>query len=981
MYLVCVALLALLLGPAAQAARDVTAPGDKTVAIPNNGNWPANEQVNQAIDNQIVTKYLHFSGATEPTGLAVTPAAGATLVTGINLCTANDAPERDPMTYELSGSNDSIDGPWTLISSGNITAWTTDPGRRVWLTKPIAFANTVSYKHYKLMFPACRGPAQNSMQIAEIELLSDVFVATGPSPANGATGVEQPVLQWVPGDTAAFVDVYYSTSPEIVAGDLLKRYPALQKMTYYVGKYPWAPGQKYYWRVDCIDKNNNVYTGEVWSFTAKPVTAYAPNPMDGDKWISTATTLNWSVGQGAMRHNVYFSTDKNAVLNRDASASKGEQLAPTFNPGELAENTTYYWAVDEIPATAANVGPLWTFTTVGPGGGLKGEYFNNTTLSGLPVLTRIDPEINVTAAIGAPVVDSGWSARWTADLEITQSDTYNFALNSHAYTRMRIDNQLIIDKWAVPGVGTPTVVSKYFSLPVPLERGIHALVVEYVCTGTYAETFTWWTATMAEVTVPAGPLQPPVRARALYPTNGDANVPQDALLTWSVGEKAAKHDVYFGDDEAAVAAADASSSLYKGQQEENSFDPGQLEWNKKYYWRVDEVNDAETDSPWASSVWSFTTADFLVVDNIESYNDEEGTGTRLYETWIDGYTDTESGSTVGNMDPPFAERTIVHGGTQSMPMDYNNIGTYLFSHAYREFSPVQDWTVNGVTDLAIWFRGYPAALPAVTPDAAGKMVVKGEGSDIWNNSDQFTFVYKTLNGDGSLVARVTSNGTGTNQWAKGGVMIRDGLDAGSVHAMMVMTGGGGNGASFQYRTTADAASGNGDATTAVAPPYYVKIERSGDTLTGSISPDGTNWTPLGTPQYVAMTSPAYIGICVSAGSAGNYRTFEFDKITPTGAAGSWQTREIGLNRNGTAPLYVILEESPTKKATVVHPDPAAVNVTKWTEWRIPLTQFTGVNPKKVKRLYLGVGDEANPVQDGAGRIFIDDIRVMKPIAP
>jgi hypothetical protein len=976
-YLGCIALVALLLGPVAQAARDVTAPGDSIVAIPDNGNWPGNEQVNQAIDNQIVTKYLHFSGATEPTGFAVTPAAGATLVTGINLCSANDAVERDPVTYELSGSNDSINGPWTLISSGNITEWATAaPARRVWLTKPITFANTVSYQHYKLMFPTCRGPGQNSKQIAEVELLSQVLVATGASPANGATGVELPLLQWVPGDTAAFVDVYVSTSPDIPAEDRFNRYPASNKMAYYMGKYPWTPGQKYYWRVDCIDKDNNVYTGDVWSFTAKPVTAYAPDPLDGDKWISTSTTLSWSPGQGAMKHKLYFSTDQDAVANRDASAYQNELTAPTFNPGELAENTTYYWAVDETPATAANVGAVWRFTTVGPGGGLKGEYFNNTGLSGLPVLTRIDSEINVTAAIGAPVPDTGWSARWTADLEITQPDTYNFAINCHAGTRMWVDGKLLIDRWV-----TPTVPSKYFALPIYLEKGMHSLVVEYFNTADYAETLYWSTASKAETIVPAGPLQPPVRARALYPANRDVNVPQDALLTWSVGEKAAKHDVYFGDDEAAVAAADTSSSLYKGQQEENSFDPGQLEWNKSYYWRVDEVNDAETDSPWVAGVWSFTTADFLVVDDMEIYNDAEDTGTRIYETWIDGYTDGLSGSTVGNLDPPFAERTIVHGGVQSMPMDYNNINAPFFSHAYRELSPVQDWTVNGVTDLAIWVRGYPAALPAVTPDAAGKMTVSGEGSDIWNNSDQFTFVYKTLSGDGTLVARVTSNGVGSNQWAKGGVMIRDSLAAGSVHAMMVMTGGGGNGASFQYRVTADAGSANGDATTAVAPPYYVKIERAGDTLTGSISADNTNWTLIGSPQFIPMTAPVYVGLCVDSGAAGTYRTFEFDKITATGASGAWQTREIGLNRNSPQSLYVMLEDSAGKKATVVNPDAALINATTWTEWKIPLSQFTGVNAKKVKTLYLGVGDEANPAADGAGRIFFDDIRVMKPAEP
>ena len=109
------------------------------------------------------------------------------------------------------------------------------------------------------------------------------------------------------------------------------------------------------------------------------------------------------------------------------------------------------------------------------------------------------------------------------------------------------------------------------------------------------------------------------------------------------------------------------------------FDPGDLEWNKTYYWRVDEVNAADPASPWKGSVWSFTTADFLVVDDFEAYTDDEGS--RIYESWIDGYADQSNGSIVGHLDPPFAERTIVHGGKQSMPLDYNNVKQPYFSEA------------------------------------------------------------------------------------------------------------------------------------------------------------------------------------------------------------------------------------------------------------------------------------------------------------
>jgi hypothetical protein len=63
---------------------------------------------------------------------------------------------------------------------------------------------------------------------------------------------------------------------------------------------------------------------------------------------------------------------------------------------------------------------------------------------------------------------------------------------------------------------------------------------------------------------------------------------------------------------------------------------------------------------------------------------------------------------------------------------------------------------------------------------------------------------------------------------------------------------------------------------------------------------------------------------------------------------------------------------------VVDPNEAAVNATQWTEWKIPLTDLAGVSLNKVERLYIGVGDPQNAAPDGYGRVYIDDIRVMKP---
>jgi hypothetical protein len=302
-------------------------------------------------------------------------------------------------------------------------------------------------------------------------------------------------------------------------------------------------------------------------------------------------------------------------------------------------------------------------------------------------------------------------------------------------------------------------------------------------------------------------------------------------------------------------------------------------------------------------------------------------------------------------------------GAQSMPMDYDNTKTPFFSETVREFSSPQNWTVDEATDLSLWVRGNPAVTSvAITEAAGGKITLTGDGTDIWNNSDQFTFAYKTLNGDGSMTARVVSIGPGTNTWAKAGVMIRDSLDGASTHAMMVMTansdGSAGNGASFQWRPAADGASSNSDSTLVVKPPYWVKIDRLGDSLSGSYSADGTTWRSLGVPQVITMGAPVYIGLCVTSHQAGEQRTFEFDSITTMGAVtGAWQGAIItSPHHNSPESLYVVVEDSAGKVTVVTHPDPAVTTVTDWTQWRIPLSNFTGVNLSKVRKMYIGVGD-------------------------
>ncbi|MBP7053243.1 MAG: hypothetical protein KBE65_19725 [Phycisphaerae bacterium] len=153
---------------------DVTAPGDAIRGVPNDGDWPDAEAPANAIDNDVDTKYLHFKGAMQPTGFQVQPASGPTIIHEMTFTTANDATERDPVQFEVYGATEGIDGPYTLIASGDITdfAGPVEWPRLTPNSTPITFPNETAYRYYQVLFPAVRDPASaNSMQIAEVELI------------------------------------------------------------------------------------------------------------------------------------------------------------------------------------------------------------------------------------------------------------------------------------------------------------------------------------------------------------------------------------------------------------------------------------------------------------------------------------------------------------------------------------------------------------------------------------------------------------------------------------------------------------------------------------------------------------------------------------------------------------------------------------------------------------------------------------------
>jgi hypothetical protein len=803
--------------------------------------------------------------------------------------------------------------------------------------------------------------------------------ARDPIPPDGGIN-EVGQISWTKGAASAKRNVYLGTTRELTDADRVLTNKT--SASYYAGDL--EPGATYYWRVDEIDKDNNVFPGPVWSFMMAPLSAYSPTPANGVKYIDPNVTLTWKPGQNAFDHELYFSTNKAAVEGRDAAAlqtSTDIDDFQTFTPGPLTLGTTYYWAVDETDLDEIKTpGDVWSFTVLSAMDGALGEYFLGTTPGGVPILVRADPAIDFEWGDGSPggtVPVDDFSVRWTADLKVDVPGTYTFIGRADDGIRVWLNGEQIIDGWVEQGA------TDYSSPAIQLGRSVYALVMEYFERGGGAVAhLDWKRAGMARTPIPISALGMPGRlAQLVYPQGGDANVPQNVILSWKAATKAVKHAVYFGTDKAAVenATLDAAVLLNK---DVLTFDPGQLDANTTYYWRVDEVNTADTTSPWQGAVADFTTASCLIVDNFETYSGDNA----VFDTWLDNYDTTatvQKGAIVGFDAEPYIETRAanVHGGRQSMPLSYDNTGPkYLYSQTVRDVD-VADWASNG-TELSLWVKGRP---PAFMETATG-VKMSASGADIVGQTDEFRYAYKPLTGDGSITVRVDRLDI-TSGWCKAGVMIRSSLDPVVPQVDMIISGT--NGFEFQWRLAANTDTSSVNTYAYVQPtPQWVRLIRKGNTFTGESSPDGVTWSKIVTTDTppatsvidVPMTGTVYIGLVLTATAAGSTTVGEFSNITVEGATGAWQVKAIAGDHNVSndlAPFYVILEDSTSKKSPPVS-NPTLVSAENWTQWKIPLSSFTGISLSKVKKIYLGVGNPQNPAVGGSGDLWIDDIRVTKP---
>ena len=585
--------------------------------------------------------------------------------------------------------------------------------------------------------------------------------ASVPNPANGATGITVQLLGWTAGDTAALHDVYFGTDQAAVAAadksDTTGIYRGRQNYLVYWHLPGLTPATTYYWRVDEIEANGTtIHKGDIWSFSAPPLTAWGPKPADGATNVLPAIELKWSSGWKATKHRLYFGDSFTDVDNGTGGTDKGERLLSetTYPTGPLYPETTYYWRVDENDGTTWHKGNIWSFATSAGGSGVMREWWLN--IGGGVTIPDLTGNVNYpdnptgreTLDIFEGPVDwaDNYGSRLYGWLMPPESGDYTFWIATDDPGQLWLstdadpaNKQMIasVSGWTpsrdFDNTGGGSGGASQKSLAISLVKGkayyIEALMKEGGGGDNIAVAWQGGPITSRQIIsggyVSLAPF-PPIKAFGPIPANLATDVSDTVTLRWSAGQKAATHNVYFGTDATAVAnATTASTGIYRGQQNlaAASYAPTEapLQWNKTYYWRIDEVNPAEPDGPWKGIVWSFTTANYIVVDDFESYTDD--VGNRIFQTWKDGwgynepapgYPGNGTGSAVGYSQPPFAEPTTVHGGGQSMPLAYDNSGAAgkaRYSETLREWASPQDWTRNNVKVLTLYFYGALANAP------------------------------------------------------------------------------------------------------------------------------------------------------------------------------------------------------------------------------------------------------------------------------
>ncbi len=519
--------------------------------------------------------------------------------------------------------------------------------------------------------------------------------------------------------------------------------------------------------------------------------AKRPHPADGATEVSRDVVLNWVPGVFAPPtngHRVYISENFDDVKNGIGGIT---QSASSYAPPERFDfDTTYYWRVDEVnapPDSTVHEGKVWSFTTellaypvddiivtasssasedMGPENTINGSGLDANDLHSMEVT---DMWLSGSEPGGAWIEYELDKVYKLHEISVWNSNQMIEPLLGFGLKDVSIDYSLDGTDYTTLGTiecaQAPGASDYAYNTAVDF-AGAGAKYVKLMANSNWGGLLDLYG--LSEVRF----LYIPVNAREPYPVSGATDVDIDVALGWRAGREAVTHDVYLSDDEQAVIDGTALVETVT----ETGYGPLSLDLGKNYYWKVNEVNEAEDITIWPSDVWSFTTREFLVVDDFEDYNDYEPY--TVYLAWVDGYGVPTNGSTVGYPNPDFlndehfVETAIVHGGEQAMPLFYSNTGGAGYSEAERTFAVPQDWTKAGIQTLVLYFHG--------SAGNTGQLYVKVNGSKVVYDGDVADIQrarWKQWNIDlaslGVNLQSVTTMGIGIDDNGAGGTLYID----------------------------------------------------------------------------------------------------------------------------------------------------------------------------------------------------------------
>ena len=442
-----------------------------------------------------------------------------------------------------------------------------------------------------------------------------------------------------------------------------------------------------------------------------------PVPEDGQTDVSLSPVLSWAPGQYAVTHDVYFGTsfddvnDASRTNPGDVLVSQG-QTEMTYVPGDLELDGIYYWRVDEVNEDPSTIfkGTVWTFSaepiafpidgnniTAISSTTEKGDAQNTVNEAGLSndlhSVTSSDMWLSLDCNPGEAWIEYSFDQVYTLnEMQIWNYNGESENFLGYGFKEALIEVSVDGNEWSVlePNAVIAQAAGQS-NAPVStlIDMGtVSASAVRITALSNWS-IFGMRYYGLSEVRFTSIP----TAARLPVPEDGDTDVAVDQVLSWRSGRYASEHEVYLG--------TDVDSMTLVATVTDAEYAPDDLVYDASYVWSVSEVNQT-SGKTYAGDTWSFSTPSYRVVDDMESYDDEN----YIYLTWADGYDDQEddNSSQVGLDDPPYVEQDIAYDGGQSMPMYYDNKDADMYASAVKTLDG-EDWTEGGLETLTLFFRG------------------------------------------------------------------------------------------------------------------------------------------------------------------------------------------------------------------------------------------------------------------------------------